>query len=675
MKWVRNLGLVLAALVVIPLVALYGLVQWVDVSRVTARVEKEVARATGRELMIQGAVEPVLGFQPMVTLYDVALANPKWAKDPHLFSAKKMTVTLQIMPLLQGKVRLKQVQISDAVVALERSKKGTVSWNFTHDDVVPPSKTKNDPAQAPKSPASVVAKAAASSAATAFHIEHLGLENSVVTYFSHASGKKETILLTDLQVNNLDATGIEAFTLAGTFHKQQVDLSGSVANQRLLMLTGAIEGTHNHAALSGSFDMHDSAFDLEAKAQADTRSPILSMAGLKSKEAFPFTFTAKFGGTPDVITLANVQAASSDWEGKGSGTLNLSAAKPFLDAKIALSKLKITSTNGKQSNADQASTPADPAIDLSWMNQMNAHLLLDIAALDYDGIAIQKLGGTFSLKDGQLEMNPLSLGMAGGTISGNVSVKGNTKPAQYKVDLVTDHLMMEQLVPLLTDDHSVRMGPVKAAINLMMTGDTMPALRAGADGHVNLFMDKANYDVSGAAKAAESFIDLLRGRKDEDGWLGIQCAVGQFDVAQGVATSKVLALKTSGAVADGSGSVNIGDSTMNIVMRARSGSIGLADMVPPIRFKGPISNPHIIPDPGGTLLGIGKMVLGATTGIGLVAVLGERATDQLGITSDNNPCLSAIAKQTAQKPEVAPTDAAKEELGNLKNGMKKLLGR
>ena len=230
----------------------------------------------------------------------------------------------------------------------------------------------------------------------------------------------------------------------------------------------------------------------------------------------------------------------------------------------------------------------------------------------------------------------------------------------------------EQLIEIfrskeMANEDSVQGGIIKSSLNIKGQGKTVNAILGSASGDFDFFVDEAVYHTPEVDKA-QSFLDVLRGEGDSKDKLNVSCMVGQFDIASGVAKSKMLAFKTAGAVTSGDGTIKLNDSTMDIVLKARSGLVGLADVVPPLRMTGPISNPSVSVDPAGSLIGLGKLFLGATTGVGLVAVLGEQATDKLGITSDSNPCLKSMAEMEAKENEAKqnPKEAYKKIEDNVR---------
>ena len=671
MRVMRNILIIIVIIAGSLTAGLYGLTQLIDPAKVKARVEAEVLKATSRQLMIAGDVTPQIGFAPVVTIHDVSLGNPKWAKNKHLFSAKQMMVKLKLLPLLQGKIRFAEVMVSDASITMERSAKGTRSWILS----------KADPEfdlgqKATKAPAAIAAAAAAK---VQFHIEHLVLQNSTIDYISLKTGSKNTIKVSSLEIRHLNPQGVENFVLGGNYRKQAMQLSGAIADDNLLMIAGSIEGTGVALRLDGSLDLKDMAFDANVEAKADKASQLVAALGGKSNLSMPIELTAKLGGTPEVMTLANVTASSSNWKGEGTGTLNLTGKVPYLDAKIAVPNLVV---KAEQSATAEEKKETPQTFDLAWMKTMNATLTIAIKSADYKGIALKNVRTGLALQDGKLDVSGLSMTLAEGEVKAKGILDSSISPTRYQLEWLMDGVLLEQLWPILTSERKVKEGPIHAALKLSGAGDNSKAMLASTSGTANIVAEKIRYDVSDTVSEAVSFVELLRGSKDEEGWLGVQCAVGQFDIATGKANAKVLAFKTAGAIANGTGSIMLPDQTLDIVMRARSGSIGLADMVPALHFTGPISDPSIQPDAGSMLLGIGKLVLGATTGVGLVAVLGEQAADSLGITSDNNPCLTALNKKAAESAANPPDpaqavkhdyDSVEKEIRNVRDGAKKNL--
>ena len=90
----------------------------------------QVKDATGRELSIKGELDLEISLVPSLVMHDVTFANAKWASAPHLLSLKKLEAGLELLPLMQGDIRLTQIVLIEPNIQLETNSKGLGNWVF-----------------------------------------------------------------------------------------------------------------------------------------------------------------------------------------------------------------------------------------------------------------------------------------------------------------------------------------------------------------------------------------------------------------------------------------------------------------------------------------------------------------------------------------------------------------
>jgi uncharacterized protein involved in outer membrane biogenesis len=95
-----------------------------------AWVEDKVSDAIGRDVWINGDLTLAFSLTPTLTVDDVSIGNPAWASRPTMASVDRLAVTVQIMPLLHGELRIDSIRLSGVDVVLERDTDGTGNWEF-----------------------------------------------------------------------------------------------------------------------------------------------------------------------------------------------------------------------------------------------------------------------------------------------------------------------------------------------------------------------------------------------------------------------------------------------------------------------------------------------------------------------------------------------------------------
>ncbi|MBK0398643.1 AsmA family protein [Limibaculum sp. M0105] len=128
-RLIRFLAYLVAALAAAAAAAV-ALVVFMPRDQVAAIVSREVERATGRQLVIEGelspSVWPVLG----VSTGPIRLGNAEWAHAPEMVTAAGVEIGVDLASLVAGDIRVERLRLLDPVIALEIAEDGRNNWSF-----------------------------------------------------------------------------------------------------------------------------------------------------------------------------------------------------------------------------------------------------------------------------------------------------------------------------------------------------------------------------------------------------------------------------------------------------------------------------------------------------------------------------------------------------------------
>src|SRR3954449_9845377 len=127
LKWTG--GIVLALLVALVLFIAFGL------STLKGPITRAVSNATGRELVIDGRLKPVWSWvHPRFRAEKVSFANADWASDQLMFQADAVEASVELLPLLVGRVVLPEVHLNRPIVNIEIDEDGRKNWILKEQD-------------------------------------------------------------------------------------------------------------------------------------------------------------------------------------------------------------------------------------------------------------------------------------------------------------------------------------------------------------------------------------------------------------------------------------------------------------------------------------------------------------------------------------------------------------
>ena len=126
LKWTG--GILLALMVALALFVALGL------HTLKGPITKAVSNVSGRELRIEGDFRAIWSWvHPRFRAEKVSYANPDWAGEDYMFQADAVEVSVELLPLLAGRVVLPEVHLVRPRVDLEIDEQGRKNWLLEKD--------------------------------------------------------------------------------------------------------------------------------------------------------------------------------------------------------------------------------------------------------------------------------------------------------------------------------------------------------------------------------------------------------------------------------------------------------------------------------------------------------------------------------------------------------------
>jgi uncharacterized protein involved in outer membrane biogenesis len=119
-----------ALLIVFLIVAVYAFLAFYDLNKFKPMIARAVEDATGRELIIKGAIDIDLGIRPTLIVEDVSFQNAAWGSSPSLARVKRMQVQIAVLPLVLGHFDFIRLVLIEPEVIAEFNSSGTSNFAF-----------------------------------------------------------------------------------------------------------------------------------------------------------------------------------------------------------------------------------------------------------------------------------------------------------------------------------------------------------------------------------------------------------------------------------------------------------------------------------------------------------------------------------------------------------------
>lgn len=672
MQWLKYLSFAILGLVALAVTGLYTALHFIDQDQIKQLIVREVQDATSRNLTIDGPIKPSFSLTPTLTFHDIKLSNAEWANIKPMLTARELSVSFNLPALINGEFRITDVWLNGATLQLDKRGKRK-NWDFSERKKAVANEAKE------KTETETAAK---TSQDEPFNIALLEISDSTIHYVDSGKKLEYSVVVKTLNARDVSDEHMGQLELTGHYKNAAFSITGRTADA-MFLFEGALSKEGVKLDAKGSVSLKDLTFDAALNAQAAKLSHLMELIGEQSNDSTPVTFSTSLGGTDEILNISQINLTYDTHTIVGKGKLDLRNTIPFIHGGFKIASLNLSSSGGTPAKTPPANkmppentardhtkqTPnavesiiPDLEIPFDVIKDVHADVQVAIDHFMANDLFLTDLSSDVMIKDAKLSATNITAVAYKGTLTGSMTMNAAVSPPNMSVELALNHAAIDKMLEKTSEGSPITEGTLVSTLSLNGNGVRLKDILASANGSYYAYIENAHYQLPQDAAKTSEFFEALRGSTSPANTVVAQCAVTHVNVTNGVAKPDVLALKTDGAVVTGSGNVNFVDETMRIGFKARSNSLGFADVVPPLVIAGPMGNPSVTLDAQQNLFNIGKFAVGALTGVGLFAVLGEQVTDKLGITAENNPCLASIdeAGKKAADADANPKEAYKD---------------
>jgi len=659
-RWLKYTLAGFAALLALAAIAIGVAVYTIDVDRYARLAIAEVRTATGRELVIRGRLQISLFPRLAVRAEDVSFANASWGSRPEMFRAKQVEGSVALLPLLQRKVEITRLAVTDLDLLLEKDAKGVANWVF-------------------KPPASGAASQPAGAGSDfEFDIGELVIQRGSLAWRNGASKETTRLAIRRLQLKERTLGDEVDVNADAAFRDQPFAVKGRMGRIRALIAKAAdwpldLVATTDGASVAakGAIDWSAAlpALDLALKAELKHSAGVAKLAGTPLNLPMPATLTAKFasGKGEQVADPLKLTLGKSAIEGRAS--LKTDGARPFLRAKLSSPEIDLAqSPAAKTERRNGGRVFSEAPFPLEGLQKFDADADVAIGRLVLPNkLPLEALKARAQLKGGRLDVQPLTATVGGGPVSGRLVLDASRgKAPTLAVALDGKGISMERVATALGHPGTVTGGSTDVAIRLDGPGESLARFVGGGNGEVRLVMGPAR--ASGAALdagggAITSILDKANPFRRTDPYTDIRCAVVRLPVRAGIATAqRTIAYETSKVNMVIAGTIDLRTEALDLAVRpnVKEGiGIGAGALAELVRVTGTLSDPSVGIDTLGSAraaLSVGGAIL-----TGGLSLLGEAAIAKA--IADPHPCQTALAggTSTGGTPAKSPAPEPKKE--------------
>jgi AsmA family protein len=619
-RTLRWLGYIMAAIAVVIVV----LVIFFDWNWLRHPIERVVTEKTGRALIINGNLNVKLGWPlTQIQVADVTFANPAWAKQPLMFTVKRMDGDISLSQLFKRHFGVTTVSLEQPQVFFEQSLDGRKNWLLDRNQ-------QDENAQV--------------------KIDRIVLDNGHISYTDPVRNIHIQAALSTRQTMSHGAASADiVFTAQGNLKGLPLTTSGSGGTVLAwsdettpypLNVDISLGHTRLHAIGTVTSLTRFSAVDLN-----------MMLSGTNLDQLYPLIGIA-VPRTPAYLTRGHLLHNAQQWRyekftgriGKsdfaGNIQVDRGGKRPFLRGDLTFQLLDLADLGSLvgMSNQDKRKAPAPNPVNSArqtahtqfvatsnkrdvlpklpfrterW-NSVDADVKIQAKHIQQArALPIENLVTRVQMNNSVLTLDPLDFGVAGGTLAGAITLNGQHDPIQAKVKIHARKILLNQLFPTIKMSKT-SIGQVNGEFDLSGTGNAVSQMLASANGKVTLVVDGGEISKLMLETIGLHLWEILQLKITGDKVIKLNCAVADFDVKQGVMQTKSMVLDTQITTIIGSGDINMAQETLSLDLQPHTKVFSPLALRSPIYIRGKFAKPEVSLDKTKLVLrSAGTLALGA----------------------------------------------------------------
>jgi len=669
--WVKILAGV--AVFAVLLALLLAFFPW-DVLR--GPLNRYVSDKTGRHFEITRKLDVKLGRTTRILADGIEFANPQWARDPLLVKAEGAQIDIELLPLFNRRIVLPRIELRKPHLGLQVEPDGRRSWALGRDT--------GDPGNIPDFGALVMDRGS---------VRFIATEHGADIHTDFAIDRPLTLQPKPGEPAAAPASELPlSFTAKGTWEKEPFTAKGRTGNVLYLSAplqhpfpievaaTAGATSVRARGAIASlaTFDGANAVFDLKGRNLAD----LYKLVGVVLPSTPHYALRGHISKQGEFWRVRDIDGKLGDTDMKGELSYDRAQKKPHLAGKLRSNLLDFddlapiiglreqpskaapvrvaqAETGGLAGGQRKPRAARDPnrkvlpttPLDLERFNAMNSDVTYSAArVVNARWFPLERGNVSVRLKDGVLNLDPLNLGIAGGTVAGRLRIDSRSRPAVTEAHLNARSM---ELSKMFKDVNLTRtsFGRIHGDIDLKGRGYSVAQVLASSSGNFALLMGKGQIsnlllEVLGL-DGAEIIKFLIRGDQN----VPVRCAASAFDVKGGLMTSRALMIDSTDTIIYGDGTVNFATEALDLYFRPYPKDMSILSLRSPLRVRGTLGAPQAGPDKG-ALAGRAGLALALGT---LNPLLALAATVETGPGEDAN--CSAILREAASPNAAARTEA------------------
>ncbi|MEA3436326.1 MAG: AsmA family protein, partial [Thermodesulfobacteriota bacterium] len=447
-------------------------------------------------------------------------------------SVKSFEIRVKLLPLLLSKfkdIQIRHIVLNEPRIALIKQKDGKTTWAWEKKESSQSKKNEIKPLEGEP-----VEKFSLKSLA----VGDLSINNGLILWIDRSKKEKKVISDLNLQLSDvsldqpvnlkfdaiMDGHPVSANgTLGPVGEKPGIgavpfDISVNALKQLTIHLKGRIDNPAEDPKFDIAVDV--SSFSLR-KLLSETGRPI--PAGMSDPEALnKVAFKAHLKGNPQKISVSdgilnideskiNFSVSAKDFS-RPDVTFNIKLDQIDLNGYLPPKTGKKSDANKKSGSSETTSKKSGSKTDYSSLRSLILNGSIRAGKVKVNKTVAQDINVKISGKNGVFHINPLTMKLYNGDISGKVTLNVKKNTPQSNIKLKLNNIECEPLIKDILEKDILK-GTVKAGVALSMSGDDAEMIMKTLNG-------KGEFSVKNGAVKGVDLVAMVRNTDSAYGFAG-----------------------------------------------------------------------------------------------------------------------------------------------------------
>ena len=247
----------------------------------------------------------------------------------------------------------------------------------------------------------------------------------------------------------------------------------------------------------------------------------------------------------------------------------------------------------------------DKQFDVPELHAFDARISFTGDTVQAMKLPLEHMEAKVTLQDGHIKVDPARLDVAGGKVETRVDLSAPSGVLNGDLDLTSAQRPARQAAGRRSRSMSARSrwkrrASVRSAARPSFTieGNSIRDMAAAADGELAVIMGGGQINaliIEALGLDVGEILAVLAagGEEKESGMVPVQCLVSRFEVQDGVMTTRALVLETSDSTVTGSGTIDLGQETLDLTLLAHPKDASVLTASTPVTLTGTFRDPTI----------------------------------------------------------------------------------